>query len=100
MDKNNKNNNIPEHLFVKNPFNGKLVNVLPMFSLMNEGMYDVDGGTKNLIQMIQEVHDFTSSMVEFNEDSTISSQYSRLQLVNYYLIKLRKSFELMEEFRS
>jgi hypothetical protein len=100
MNKNNKNNNIPEHLFVKNPFNGMLVNILPMFSLMDEQIYEIEGTTKNIVEMIQIVHDFTSSMIMLDTSSTFESQFEKLQLVNHHLIKLRKTFEAMEEFKS
>ena len=95
-----KNKEIPEHLFIKNPFNGKLVNILPLFELMNRDTHVTGGGAKNIVLLIQDIHDFTSSKIELESDSTFESQFYGLKTVNYGLIQLRKTFEQMEEFKN
>lgn len=85
---------------VKNPYNGKLINILPLFELMNECKFEMEGGVENIVKTIQEIHDFVSSQVNLDDGSTIKSQFQAYKSVNYALVDLRKTFERMQEFKA
>jgi antitoxin component YwqK of YwqJK toxin-antitoxin module len=100
MNKSNNNQIEVEHVFVKNPFTGNLINVLPLFKLMDECSHFNDSSTKNLVGMIQDVHDFTSSRIDLEKHNEARSEFESVKSVNHNLILLRKTFEAMEEFKS
>lgn len=89
-----KKTDVPPHLFVTNPYSGKLINVLPLFELMNHAIHTTVGPDDIRIQ-IQEVHDFVSTNPPSDDDGQISiAEWSN---INYTLVNIRKAFERMQE---
>ncbi len=91
-----KSNQKPEHLFITNPFTGKLTNVLPLFELMNEQSHYPNSSAKNIVSIIQDIHDYTSSRVQFEIGTEPEDEFNELKTINFMLIQLRKTFEKME----
>jgi len=85
---------VPKVLFVQDPLSGKHYNMLPMFELMHEHWYCLDGPT-DMARRIQEVLDYLCTRVLV--ETTQPCQYSLHQIndLNMILIHIRKAFEDM-----
>jgi hypothetical protein len=83
----------PEHLFVKNPLSGKLVNILPLFELMSQD--ELNDGPVSVIEKIQEVHDYLSTNVPKSVGCQVAAE--DWAGANYWLVLIRKTFERMKE---
>jgi|GEM_PF-5105054 len=90
---NRKSTEIPEHLFVKNPYTQKLVNLMPLFELVS----DCVNSPQEVANMIQEVHDFlTTSIIHSASPGSVISPEHQAN-INYNLVMLRQVFASMRE---
>ncbi|MCP9765114.1 hypothetical protein [Lacihabitans soyangensis] len=90
----NKNEG-PEYLLIKNPMNGKHVNVMPLFVLLEECHSAESGSLNNFIKPLQEMQDFinTEMCLKDRDENT----FMELGNVNFNIIRLRRMFEAMAE---
>lgn len=89
------NTDLPEYLLIKNPLNGKHVNVLPLFVLLEEAHAAESGSFDNFIKPLQEIQDFLATEVVFEELN--QANFRELGMVNYNIVRLRKLFQAMAQ---
>lgn len=85
----------PEHLFIRNPYSNKLVNVLPLFKLMDESFGIGTNGPEDLRERIQMVHDFVSTA--YSDSNNEGVDFQEMTSISYMLVRFRKAFEQMQE---
>lgn len=97
MNTKTKSTTIPEHLFVTNPYTGRVINILPLFACMNENFATSSDGPGEVIARLQKVHDFVSTRMPCLPGDHIDPK--EWVETNWIIIQLRKAFDDMNEFR-